>query len=81
MATEMATDDVFGREGSASMMANELAELLVDQIYALRAARAERDMFRLIATEAIFRLHDVARERDRLRLRLHRLLDEGRTAA
>lgn len=39
----------------------------------------ERDAYRLVAQQAIHALHDLARERDRLRAAHDRLIDEYRT--
>jgi hypothetical protein len=59
------------------MTASE-ADLVLSHVRALSAARRERDVYRLIALSAISRLQDIAHERDAIRRRLHRLLDERR---
>ena len=56
----------------------ELADaeaLLLERVASLEA---DVQSYRLLAQEAIHALHDLARERDRLRERHHRLLNEYR---
>ena len=63
------------------MTATELADVVVQQIRELAVVKGARDAYRLVAVEAVARLHQVARERDCYRERLYRLLDERRKAA
>jgi hypothetical protein len=61
---------------SAEMSAR--CALIVRLVRELSASRAETASYRLLATEAIHRLHDQDVELTRLRDRYHALLDERR---
>lgn len=55
-----------------------LADSEAELIERVRELCAERDRYRELAHAAIDVLHDVTRQRDRLRAQNHRLLDEYR---
>ncbi len=65
--------------GACDVILAESCDLLVATIRDLATARDEAATYRLIAQQAIHALHDLTIERDRLRERYRRLLDESRT--
>jgi hypothetical protein len=60
------------------MNAPEACTLIVELTQKLAIASGERDNYRALAQQAIHALHDVTADRDRLRQRYYRLLDEQR---
>jgi hypothetical protein len=58
---------------------NEAAELALDLTHQLRAIRAERDAYRLVAYRAIAYASTLLRDLTRTEERYHRLLDERRS--